>query len=130
MKKNTAKVFLALTILSLTAIGIILIGGLIKNKPKEQNLVKKGSDVLGEAAQNLFNQATNSSLDNAVQNTLQNTIQNTKEVVSERVLDTEKTILKEVEKEITNLTQSQVEVLKLQICRDWGVVTVSPTPKP
>ena len=56
---------------------------------------------------------------------------NSKDNVSEKVDSAKNEVMQSVQKEITNLTQSQIEALKLQICQDLGVVPKpSATPKP
>lgn len=58
------------------------------------------------------------------------TFQSGKEVAGQKVTDVQKNIMSTVEKEVSSLAQSQVDALKLQICRDWGVIPPTPTKTP
>ncbi|MCJ7739910.1 hypothetical protein MUP32_01155 [Candidatus Microgenomates bacterium] len=135
MKDKAPKILLGLTVISLMVLGFVFTTGLLKGFPK--NLVKSESEksVLGEQASHptptsFIDDFVQNTVKNTVKNTLQNTIQNTKETVSEKVTEVKSEIIKTVEKEISDLTQSQVKSLQWQICKEWGVVSLSPTPKP
>ncbi len=136
IKDKAPKILLGLTIISLMVLGFVFTTGLLKGFPK--NLVKSDSEksVLGEQESqpstptSFLEDFVENTVKNTVKNTVQNTIQNTKETVSEKVTEVKSEVIKTVEKEISDLTQSQVKSLQWQICKEWGVVSVSPTPKP
>lgn len=122
--KNKFLFFLAL--FSLLTIGLVTGVGFLRNRPKIENKLKEKADVLGQSIKDNFSE----SLTDSVNNYLQNTLQNTKEEVTEKAKEIEKTLVTTVEKEITDLTKSQIENLKVQICTDWGVINATPIEKP
>lgn len=125
MKGQKSTLLFILAIVSLLGIGGILLTGILKSKPKE---VKKtnGQKVLGEEISSKLTPA--STID--VNKFVQDTFQNTKEVAGQKMIEVQKTIVNTVEKEVASLAQSQVDTLKQQICRDWGVISISPTKNP
>lgn len=125
MKKKTRNILLGLVILSLLFIGGVVTTSFLKSKPLEKTTPPEGNNVLGQTTQLVT--TTPTVLDN-VNNLIQNSLENTKEVVSQKVVEAEKTILNTIDKEISTMTQTQVDNLKWQICKDLGVVSVSPTP--
>jgi hypothetical protein len=125
-KQQKSALLAGLAIIVLLAIGAILVMSILKNRSKNEDKNKKDSTVLGETT---TIEATPTPFVD-VNQLLQSTYQTTKDTVSQKVVEVQKTITADIEKEITNLTQSQVETLKLQICRDWGVVTIVPTKSP
>ena len=125
-KQQKSALLAGLAIISLLAIGAILVMSILKNRSKNEDKNKKDSSVLGQTT--AIEATPTPFID--VNQLLQNTYQTTKDTVSQKVVEVQKTITSDIEKEITNLTQSQVETLKLQICRDWGVVTIVPTKSP
>ena len=102
-----------------------MITGEIKRK-SQPGKINDSSLVLGESIQSLDELKENNPLNRFVQNT----IETTREKVASKASDLEKLIVATVEKEIANITKSQMDALKLQICRDWGVVSISPSPTP
>ncbi|OGG25704.1 hypothetical protein A2960_05110 [Candidatus Gottesmanbacteria bacterium RIFCSPLOWO2_01_FULL_39_12b] len=127
MSKRTQKVALALVIISLLTIGAVLSSGLLKNQKTTQNQTEgKGLNVLGEVAQSQIIPSLSSNMNKLVENTLQNT----KELVSEKTVEVKTNIMQTLEKEVNNFTQSQVESIKMQICREWGVVQITPSKSP
>ena len=127
MSKRTQKVALALVIISLLTIGAVLSSGLLKNQKTTQNQTEgKGLNVLGEVAQSQIIPSLSSNMNKLVENTLQNT----KELVSEKTVEVKTNIMQTLEKEVNNFTQSQVERIKMQICREWGVVQITPSKSP
>lgn len=114
-----------LAVFSLVAIGMILTTAMFKNKT-QKNVTGDYQNVLGENAQSLSTPTP--AID--INRLAQQTIQDAQETVAQKVADVKKTIIESIEKEVTSLTQSQIEALKLQICKDWGVITVSPTEQP
>lgn len=125
MKGQKSILLFILAIVSLLGIGGILLTGILKSKPKE---VKNTNDqkVLGEEISSKL--TPTSAID--VNKFVQDTFQNTKEVAGQKMVEVQKTILNTVEKEVSSLAQSQVDALKHQICRDWGVIKSSPSPSP
>lgn len=97
--------------------------GEIKKKSRP-GIIQDGTLVLGESIQSLDELNVN----NPVNQFVQNTMEGARESISLKAADLEKSIVASVEKEIANITKSQLDALKLQICRDWGVVSVSTTP--
>lgn len=124
MKKHRSRLLLALVIISLLAIAFILLSGILTNSTskKDQNSANV-PDILGETS---FLNETPTPLFNLNQ-TVRNTFDNTKEIVTQKMVETQKNLVSSIEKEISTLTQSQIETLKFQICKDWGVIDVSPT---
>lgn len=123
MKENKNRILIFLSILSFLTVG----GILIKGEIKKQSLPEKIHDtsfILGESVQSLEELKEN----NPVNRFVQNTIETTRETVALKAAELEKSIVATIEKEIANITKSQMDALKLQICRDWGVVSISPTP--
>ena len=102
-----------------------MITGEIKRK-SQPGKINDSSLVFGESIQSLDELKEN----NPVNRIVQNTVESARETVSQKAVELEKTIVAAVEKEIANITKSQMDALKLQICRDWGVVGVSVTPAP
>lgn len=125
-KQQKSALLTGLAIIVLLAIGAILVMSILKNRSKNEDKNKKDSTVLGETT---TIEATPTPFVD-VNQLVQSTYQTTKDTLSQKVVEVQKTITSDIEKEITNLTQSQVETLKLQICRDWGVVTIVPTKNP
>lgn len=114
-----------LAVISLIGIGGVYLNGLFKNNPKVSKK-PENPNVLGE---NIDAQATPTSfLD--INKFFQDTVKNTQDTASAKASEIQKSIVTTLEKEITALTQAQVDNLKLQICRDWGVISVTPTSKP
>lgn len=126
MQKKTRHVLLGFVILSLLLIGGIVTTGFLKYKSENKETpVQEKNNVLGETTALITTapQATDN-----VNRLIQDSLQGTRDVVSQKVTEVEKTIVSLINKEVANLTQSQVDNLKWQICRDLGVVSASPTP--
>lgn len=102
-----------------------MILGIFKNK--SQKAFKSDIEkILGE--ETASNVASSSFID--MNQLVQNTFQSSKEVAAEKASEVQKTIVKTVEKEVSNFTQAQVDSLKQQICRDWGIVSSSSAKTP
>lgn len=125
MKKKTRNILLGLVILSLLFIGGVVTTSFLKPKPQETPKSSEENNVLGQTTQ-LVTSAP-SVMDN-VNNLIQSSLQNTKEVLNQKVVEAEKTIINTINKEISTMTQTQVDNLKWQICKDLGVISASPTP--
>lgn len=125
MRRKKTGVLLGITILSLLAIGGVVLFSFIK-KPKD--IVKDAvlSSILGETTSISPTNSPSNYLDSLVKDT----VNNTRTVISEKMAETQKNVITTIEKEVNNLTQSQIEALKLQICKGWGVITTYPTPSP
>lgn len=125
MQKKTRHVLLGFVILSLLLIGGIVTTGFLKYKSENKETpVQEKNNVLGETTA-LITTAPQAA-DN-VNRLIQNSLQETRDVVSQKVTEVEKTIVSLINKEVANLTQSQVDNLKWQICKDLGVIQISPT---
>lgn len=121
MKKPTASFFLLIAIICLSALGFLFARGTLKEWMDRKDKIVEGN-ILGEAVQD--------SISSPVNDFIQNTIDSTKESLTEKATEIEKNIIKNIENEVSNLTKSQVDTLKYQICRDLGVISVTPTPNP
>lgn len=127
MQKKTRHVLLGFVILSLLLTGGIVTTGFLKYKSENKETPVQGkNNVLGDETTALITTAPQAA-DN-VNRLIQNSLQETRDVVSQKVIEMEKTIINTINKEIGNMTQTQVDNLKWQICRDLGVVSASPTP--
>lgn len=127
MKKSKKTLLSILAISCLLVIGGVLTIGMLKNHLKRAKK-EDGLQILGETTQLTNTPNLPSSED--VNQFVQETLESAKEKVVEKVKEAEKTILETINKEVENLTQSQIEALKLQICRDLGVITTAPTKNP
>lgn len=131
MKKNKITILSTVAIGSLLIIGIVMATGVLKKKSGSWTKMNPAPEILGEFTQT---GATFTPTPINVNQLVQDSWQSTKEVVlhtaSEKVTEIEKTVVNTVNKEITNLSQSQIDALKLQICRDLGVITTAPTKQP
>lgn len=126
MRKRKSFLLPLVAVVSLLSIGGVIATGMLKKNPLT-NLKKPAQivGVLGETTQ-LLETPTPALIDRLIKET----VENTKNVVSQKTQEVEKTILNTVEHEAANLTQSQLDALKLQICRDLGVVSPAPTKQP
>ncbi|MBI4991509.1 hypothetical protein HZB96_05470 [Candidatus Gottesmanbacteria bacterium] len=127
MKRQKSGLLLLLVIISLLAIGAILFTGIFKNNPKNDTKKDNNAAILGEKT---ILETTKLPSSTDINQIVADTLQSTKETVSQKTAEVQKTIVTNIEKDITNLTQSQIDTLKLQICRDWGLATVTPTKIP
>lgn len=125
MKKNASSLLLLIAVFSLGVIGTVVATSIFKTGKQMLESPSKSKNVLGELTQSIG--SPSSLLNTAL---VSDVIQNTKDTVSQKTSEVEKTIVKTVEKEIATMTQSQIDAIQLQICTQWGVVTVSPTNKP
>ena len=103
-----------------------MFSGILKNKPLEILKKIENKNILGEEISSKISPTQAIDLNRFASDTLQNV----KETAGQKVTEVQKTVLTTVEKEISTLAQSQVDALKLQICRDWGIVPISPTKTP
>jgi len=123
MKRTKTSILLLLAAASLLAIGIVAVRSFLRKAP---TLLKEKTDVLGELVKDDISEGISSSVNSLVQKT----VNETKTVVSEKVVELEKQFVTTVEKEVANLTASQIQTLKTQICTNWGIVTLAPTSSP
>ncbi|OGG17044.1 hypothetical protein A3D78_00160 [Candidatus Gottesmanbacteria bacterium RIFCSPHIGHO2_02_FULL_39_14] len=126
MNKERKKLYnsklLFLGVISLIIIfGIILIGTL---SGRYTFWLKrwKGSVVLGISDKLPLKTTEN------IEQLLEGVVSKTQEEVAKRVIESQAKIKTSLEKEISSMTRSQVEAFQLKICRDWGVISLSPTP--
>lgn len=121
---------LAMAILSLLVIGFVLFTGISKKhstETKKENFPQILGEIIGPG-----DTVTPTPLD--VNRLFQDSLENTKEIVmqktSEKVSEVEKIVVNTINREISNLSQSQLDALKVQICRDLGVISPLPTKQP
>ena len=126
MKNKASNVFLSLAVISLIGTGIVYATGFFKNKNNNQT---NRPTILGENTDPGISPTSFINFQQIVQNTVQNTKDTVSQKMTEKISEGQKTVVQTIEKEISKLTQSQIEALKLQICRDWGIIIISPTPK-
>ncbi len=127
MKSRFSKFLFLITILSLIIITLVFIGGLLQKRKGNENNNSQDKSILGEQTGIIGSVPTTASSLNVL---VQNTLDNTKETVTKQVVEVEKTILKNIEKEVSDLTKSQIDTLKRQVCTDWGVITPLPSLTP
>lgn len=127
MKRQKSILLFFLAVVSLIAIGAILASGIIKNKKDNSLKITENPGVLGESTVNGMTSPAEI-INNFIEKTIQNTKEKIQENVSQKVTQTKDTVLTNLEKEFSSLTKSQIESMKLQICRDWGVITATPSP--
>jgi hypothetical protein len=125
MKTVSSKILLALAIVSLLILGGVFVKSALEDKKKPGKDIK---EVLGEQSNILQSAATD--LASPLNSKIQNTIDNAKNVVSGKTVEVEKMIISTLEKEVADFSKNQVDNLKLQICKDWGVITITPTQSP
>lgn len=127
MKKRSSKLLLAVSVICLLVIAGIIIFGLSKERSNANNKNADYPEVLGEAIDSQIIPAAEES----VRGVVQEVWQNSKEEVSQKVETVKNEIMQSVQKEVSSLTESQVDALKVQICRDLGVLpSTTPTLKP
>lgn len=126
MKKNRAAILTALSIILLFSIIGISFFGFLKKKKSDLLNNFGGNNVLGETVQSL----SSSEIIPNVNNVVQNTVDATKETVTQKFTEVEKTVITTINREIANLTKSQVDALKIQICKDLGVIPSTPSATP
>lgn len=126
MKGQKSILLFILAIVSLIAIGGVFTTGILKRKPKPE--IKKGESpsVLGEIVEPSITPTPALKVDQLVKSTFNEA----KEEALQKAGEVQKVVVNTLEKEVGSLAQSQVEALKFQICRDWGVVKTSPSPSP
>lgn len=125
MKTRSSKILLTVSIICLLVIAGIIIFGILKNRNNTKNI--DYPEILGRS---IDSQIIPTAEDN-VRGVAQQVWRNSKEEVSQRIETVKNEVVQSVQKEVSSLTQSQIETLKLQICRDLGVLpTITPAPKP
>lgn len=128
MKGNSKFISILAFISLLTLVGIFVTGQL-KNRQKSKENNSNNQNVLGETFESLADPNSFSGIKNSVQGSVQHTLDNTRDILSQKVVETEKVILESINKQLTTLTKSQVESVKIQICRDLGVLpTITANP--
>jgi hypothetical protein len=100
----------------------------LENKQKNDKTGINLKGVLGEQSSILQNAA--SDIASPINLKIQNTLDNAKVAVSEKTIEVEKMIISTLEKEVADFSKSQVDNLKLQICKDWGVISITPAQSP
>ncbi|MBI3380166.1 hypothetical protein HY029_05415 [Candidatus Gottesmanbacteria bacterium] len=123
MKRQQASFLIIISIISLIGIGFVVARGILKNPPQ---IPFRKINVLGESIQSKIEPTSTLNVDQFIRDAFQGT----KEVAQQKAGEIQKSVMSTVEKEISTLTKSQVEALKLQICRDWGVISLIPSKTP
>jgi len=116
MKSRNFGFPVAIALICLITLGAVLGGAILKNRAKEPIKPKSGLMVLGDKS--------------AIDNFVKDTLEDTRENLSVKAVEVQKNIVAILEREVSELTQSQIEAVKVQICRDWGVITPVPTNQP
>ena len=133
IKKNNITILSTLALIFLITIGIVMVISFPKGKGINNSEAKKvtSSGILGEfTGPEDTPSPTPFNLNQFVQNSLQNTKETVLHTATEKVTEIEKVVINTINKEISALSQSQIEALKLQICKDLGVITITPTKQP
>lgn len=112
-EKKPGKVPLLLAVISLIIIFVIVAVGTVSGRYRFWLKQDSGSIILGVSQK--------------MEKKLEETFTSTQQGVTEKLLETEGKLKSQLEQEISNLTRSQIESLKLKICQDWGVV-ITPSP--
>lgn len=123
MKKQKTGILIVLAAVSLVAIGAVAVRGFLRKVP---TLLKEKTEVLGESVKDNISEGISSS----VNSLFQKGVDEAKSTVSQKADDLGNQFVQRVEKEVSSLTQSQIQTLKTQICANWGVITVTVTPTP
>lgn len=126
MKGQKSILVFILAILSLITIGGVFASGILKRKPKPDIKKEEPPSVLGEIVEPSITPTPALKVDQIVKTTFDEA----KEGALQKAGEVQKVVVNTLTKEVSQLTQSQIESLKLQICRDWGVVKTSPSPSP
>lgn len=127
MKGNNSSFLIILAVISILALSGIFVMGITKKKSNQPDINK--SNVLGDTIASVKSGSSFGNIKDSVQNTINSTIDTTKVMFTAKMTEAEKTVIESLNREVTNLTKSQVETLKIQICRDLGVLpTFTPTP--
>lgn len=132
MKKRSPAFLKILAFISLGVIGGMFLRDFIKNKTQAKTEYTDSSSVLGESTENSPTSSPLFSLEgfnNTFKDKIVETKNEVKNVVGSKIAETEKTVLENIQKEVSSLTETQVQSLKIQICRDLGVLPTL-TPKP
>lgn len=127
MKGQKSAFLFLIAVISLIAIGVVIARGFLKKSPQTTNISLP--EILGEQSQGEQEELSPTPIIN-LNKIISDNFQSTKEVAQQKIEEVQKTVITTVEKEISTLTQSQVEALKLQICRNWGVISVTPSKTP
>ncbi len=126
MKKQKTGILFFLAIISLLLIGGVVFINFMKKPKIDTNKNTNMPSVLGE-----LTTSDNKELPlTSINNLMKETVNNTQSAVSEKIVEVQKNAIQTIEKEVSNLTQSQIDAFKLQLCRDWGIVKVTSTPNP
>lgn len=127
MKRRSSKILLGLSAICLLAIGGIIFSGLLKGKNSQDSKNQFHPEVLGQIVDSQIIPTAES----GVKGVVQEVWQNSKEEVSQKVETVKSEIMQSIQKEVNSLTESQIDALKIQVCRDLGVLpSIPPTPKP
>lgn len=127
MKKRSSKILLALSIICLLTIAGIIITGASKRKTNVGSKNIDYPEVLGQ----FIDSQIIPTVEDSVRGIVSKVWQNSKEEVGKKMETVKNEIMQSIQKEASNLTESQIDALKIQVCRDLGVLpSITPTPKP
>ena len=125
---KVSKVIFTVVGLCLIILFVIFISGWVK---KITTIDKEDlGSVLGEKFSVESNLRGTPVVEEYIKKAFQDTLNNTKETVSGKASEIEKEVIKVIEKEISSLSTSQIDALKVHICEDLGVITPEPSQKP
>lgn len=126
MGKHFSNILKGLALVCLGAIIAIVGINYIKQLPTFDMRKAIATRVLGEST---FQNLTESG-QSGVKEIIQDTIDSSKVALASKAGEIEKSALTSLQNEAVSLTNSQLTALKLQICKDWGVITPSPVLTP
>lgn len=118
MKTNSSFLLAGLAGVCLLGIGLVVVTNFIKHPPVFDLKKEVQTRILGQQTI----QAILTPAQKNVKEFIQNAVDSSKDVMTQKVLEVEKKILTSIQKEVSTLTENQIEALKVQICKDLGVV--------
>ncbi|KKS96351.1 MAG: hypothetical protein UV73_C0011G0023 [Candidatus Gottesmanbacteria bacterium GW2011_GWA2_43_14] len=115
MNKPKSGFLFLLAVISLTIIFGMVTLGAIKGKYAIKLQRAKGSFVLG-----VSDKLTEAGK-NQLENLMQGAVENASGTLTKKITETEESLKGKLESELSGLAKSQVDQIKLKICRDWGI---------
>lgn len=119
MKKPNNRILLVLAIVSLLIIFSVVTIGTLNGRYTFFLEKNKGSIVLGIADKLPFKNFSSE----GIENTLEDFTAQTRGLISKKAAEAEGQLKSSLEKELTELTSSQIKSIQTKICRDWGVIS-------
>lgn len=110
--------------------GIILVvlgywavqSGVVKNNPLAGKKFTINPNILGSTIH------LNTPQSSSFSPFLQNSLDSAKGIATQKFVEIEKSVAQTLEKQVADLTKSQINAIQTQICRDWGVISPIPSP--